>query len=634
VRLWFPRSGTAIDVTFSSGAERRIVGSIFDGTERRQVKTLASYNLDQPYAVSIHWNAGTSGAITVRSPDGTSNRYAVDRSSGLALFNDHFVNLSLDSAATGGRQDVGLANFQLAIPSQTTFATRASDPRLVVITALIALWSLSFAVYWVLTSLRPGGRIIPRLKRSRAITVGLATSIALLAIYAVIATIDAHPYDRLAQEGYAYVSQAYGLGSLYDRTSVIPDSAVRGGHAAWSSPPFAYPPVLGYAYWLIGHAWHFLGGTITPLHDRPFEVFWKLSLAVFVPINAALIYLLLRKQGAKRWAIVGVASYALNPAIAFDAVVWGETEAIVTTALLGATLGFVTGRPRLGWPSFVIAALLKQTALFALPIVAIYSVKKFGWRRTVESGALGVVVGFCAFAPFAAAGYAPVTIYKSILGQVMNFANPTPTYASSDTFSVWTIADHFTGLSGFDRIWAPHPLQIGGVAYSSIGTVLFAAAMLLAILILLRTRPLDLSDSILFLAISFVLVTYVFVSTLASARYLLLALPLMIVGLGYARPLTRLLMIGGISLISLLSMYGVLMQIAVRGDWPVYFGLGNPSTNALSHAIYALYTSDAVITVLALALFVIAEEQVMRLILLSTRSRATSRPNVVVGEGF
>src|SRR5207245_3941628 len=311
---------------------------------------------------------------------GSTIRYAVDRSSGLALFDDRYVNLSLDSAATEGNQSVELSDFSLSIPAQTTFATKASDPRLLAITALIVLWFLAFSTYHALARRRSstahGGRQELRTRWfGRPRTVGLVVmgTVGLIAVYAVIAPVDAHPYDRLAQESYMYVSQHYGLGSLYDRTSVVPDAAVRGGHASWSSPPFAYPPALGYPYWLVGQAWHLFGGAITPLHDRGFQVFWKLAFALFVPVNAILIYYLGRNGPSSRWVLVGVASYALNPAIAFDAVVWGETEAIVTAAMLASALGFVTGKPRLGWSSLVVAVLLKQTARFALPIVAIYS---------------------------------------------------------------------------------------------------------------------------------------------------------------------------------------------------------------------------------------------------------------------
>jgi len=324
-----------------------------------------------------------------------------------------------------------------------------------------------------------------------------------------------------------------------------------------------------------------------------------------------------------------VALYVVNPAVVFDAVGWGETEAIVTTALLVAALGFVTGRSRLGWSALVVAILLKQTALFALPVMAVFSVKKFGWAKTLEGGAWGGLAGFCIFAPLVLAGYHPATIYKSIFAQVLNFANPTPVYASSDTYSIWTVVNGFTGLHGFDRIWAPYALQVGGVGFSTLGMVAFLAVMLAVVWMLWRAPADRLTNEMLYLSLSAVLVSYVVFSTLASARYLLLALPFLLLGLARASWRSRAWMIGGLTFISFLSMYGVLMQIAVRGEWPSYFGLGNPSTNVFSNIVYQLYTSDIVITVLGLVMLVLAEALVVRL---SSGSRLVPRPGLVVGE--
>jgi hypothetical protein len=72
-------------------------------------------------------------------------------------------------------------------------------------------------------------------------------------------------------------------------------------------------------------------------------------------------------------------------------------------------------------------------------------------------------------------------------------------------------------------------------------------------------------------------------------------------------------LIGGVTAIALLSMYGIFMEIAVRGDWPVFFGLGNPSTNAVSNVVYQLYTSDIAITALGLLLLLIAQVLLQRL---------------------
>ena len=156
--------------------------------------------------------------------------------------------------------------------------------------------------------------------------------------------------------------------------------------------------------------------------------------------------------------------------------------------------------------------------------------------------------------------------------------------------------------------------------------------MVFVLWVVWRSRSERMTNEILFLSLAAVLVTYVALSTAASSRYLLLALPFLILGLAHSSSVTRLWMIGALSLISLLSMYGVFMEIAVRGEWPTYFGLGSPSTNALSNAMYQLYTSDVVITVLGLVLLVLAEASVVRLYALSSRSRSLRRPGLAVGD--
>ncbi|TME44440.1 MAG: hypothetical protein E6I60_16760 [Chloroflexi bacterium] len=129
-------------------------------------------------------------------------------------------------------------------------------------------------------------------------------------------------------------------------------------------------------------------------------------------------------------------------------------------------------------------------------------------------------------------------------------------------------------------------MQIAGVGFSAWGTVAFLAVMVFVLWVVWRSRSERITNEILFLSLAAVLVTYVALSTAASSRYLLLALPFLILGLAHSSSVTRLWMIGALSLISLLSMYGVFMEIAVRGEWPTYFGLGSPSTNALSNAMY------------------------------------------------
>jgi hypothetical protein len=387
---------------------------------------------------------------------------------------------------------------------------------------------------------------------------------------------------------------------------------------------------MAYPYWVIGHTWQFVHGSITPMLDRQFLVFWKGIFALFVLVNAALLYFLFHQAGGAGWALFGLAVYVFNPAVIFDAGVWGETEAILTTALLVAAVGFVNGKPRLGWSSLIVATLLKQTALFALPIAAVYSIRTYGLRRTMTGASFGVLAGFCLVAPLILIGYSPATIYRSVLSQVLNFAAPTPVNASADTFSVWAFLNGFSGLHGFSRIWAPYPLHLGAVSFATAGTIAFAFVLAFVLWRVWRSdRP---SDDVLFLSIAAVMAAYVTLSTLASARYLLIGLPFMILALRNSSSRTRLWMLGGVTLISFVSMYGVFMEIAVRGEWPNYFGLGNPSTNLISNVVYRLYNSDVVIYALAVLLVLIAESLLLMLYRASSRSLTVSRPALVAGD--
>src|SRR5207302_3768932 len=121
----------------------------------------------------------------------------------------------------------------------------------------------------------------------------------------------------------------------------------------------------------------------------------------------------------------------------------------------------------------IVGVLIKQTALLVVPVVVIYSLKRFGPRRTLISGSFGVLMAFFVVAPLILLGYHPATIYQSIVSQVLNFATPTPVNASADTFSVWTLVDGLKGLHGFSRIWGPFPPQVFGISYSTLGSLLF-----------------------------------------------------------------------------------------------------------------------------------------------------------------
>ena len=218
----------------------------------------------------------------------------------------------------------------------------------------------------------------------------------------------------------------------------------------------------------------------------------------------------------------------------------------------------------------------------------------------------GLLFGFAVVSPLILLGYAPVTLYNVTASQILEFASPAPQYASSDTFSFWTLVNGFHGLHGFDRIWAPISLQLTShLSFATAGTIAFATIGLLTWLNLWRINRGGDPNAMLFSSLALVMTAYVVFSTHASARYLLLALPFVILALANSASIIRFGMVCGLTAVALVSMYGLLMVIAIRGEWPSFYGLGNPATNSLSHLMYSIYTSDAGIWILGAVLVMI-----------------------------
>ncbi len=643
-RLWYPLEANSIDLQFLSGPTRLITASIFDGQHVRLTTQLGTYELGRTYRVYVLWKSNHSATFRLVSPDGTAKQYLVDQSSGLDLFNDRYVNLSFDSVGAGHTQQAEVSNPSLAVPAGTSFASKASDSRLTAATVVIVVWFLAFVGYRITQAFRnrrPGpppadipSRRVSNSKRWRLFAILVPGALVLASVYVALTPIDAYPYDRLAQESYAYVIDTYGLGELYSRTAVAPDAAVRGGHSPWSNIPFAYPPVMAYPFWLIAHIWQLVQGSIAPMHDRAFQIFWKSVLASFVLVDAAILFLMLASAARYSAALVGTALFAFNPALVFDAAIWGETEALLLAALLMSVFGFVRDKPKLGWTALIIGTMIKQTALLAVPVIAAYAVKKYGLRRSLVAGAWGILIGFAVVSPMILAGYSPITVPTADLAQVLSFAHPPPVYASSDTFSIWTLVNGFHGLHGFSRIWAPYPLSFAwmNVSYSSVGTIAFAGIVMAMLVRILLSPPSQLSEDVLYLSVAAVMTSYVAFSTAASGRYLLLALPFAILGLRNGHSIARLGLIVALSAISLVSMYGIYMEAAVRGDWPQYYGLGSPTTNALSGAVYHLYVSDFGITLFGILLLLVTATFLVRVVWRSATDTDSLTPQLALAK--
>jgi hypothetical protein len=198
---------------------------------------------------------------------------------------------------------------------------------------------------------------------------------------------------------------------------------------------------------------------------------------------------------------------------------------------------------------------------------------------------------------------------------------------SGDTFPVWVLLTGRNGLRGFERLSASDQGRVPGlpVSYLAAGSIMMAGTFALAGWLAWGGARQVAGARLLSLSVALIFLAYVTFGTRVSGRYLTLALPFLLLGCSDVKSLRALWIPAGISVVSLVSTYGLFMTITVRGEWPSFFGLGTPTTNAFSGMIYRLYTSDPAITLFAVTLVASTAAVAIHAVRLATRRAAPAR---------
>jgi len=158
-----------------------------------------------------------------------------------------------------------------------------------------------------------------------------------------------------------------------------------------------YPPGDIYPLWPFGA----LG--------RALNLSWEnLRIAVETPplladlLIGTTMFAYLRRSGRSlKAAWAGMLFVALNPALLFDTVVWGQTDSIVTALMWLATLVALDSEYIVGAAVLAIAVLAKPHALIMIPALLCWVLRKDGLSRLwAPAGAFALTVAV-AVAPFA-----------------------------------------------------------------------------------------------------------------------------------------------------------------------------------------------------------------------------------------
>ncbi len=262
-----------------------------------------------------------------------------------------------------------------------------------------------------------------------------------------------------------------------------------------------YPPFNVYLFWGFGSLTQALSlfGTSSAVYIV------KLVPNIFDMLIASLIYLFARKQFSFKLALVASAFYLFNPAVIFNAAVWGQFDAIYTFFMLLSLILAIKHKPEFSAASFAISILTKPQSIALLPLIAFVIFKKSGIKRFLTSIVAFTATIFAVILPMQWSN--PITFLYDIYFGAYNWYS----YTSVNAFNSW-------GIYG---LWKPD----GNLFI--LGWILFAVSIFFTIY-MLNKRWNETSDNMLIFFAAFMMIfAFFMLPTRIHERYLFAAISML-----------------------------------------------------------------------------------------------------------
>jgi hypothetical protein len=245
------------------------------------------------------------------------------------------------------------------------------------------------------------------------------------------------------------------------------------------STTYDYPPLYAYLLAPVGR----LYATVAPSATRSFvetRVFGDsafLSLLVKLPplLFDALIALLLGRLAWRHGLWPGRSGrgwwpallYLLLPPVLFNSGYWGQPDAVHAFGLLLALTWILSGKPHWGWVAAALACLMKPLAAPFLPLLALATLVRSGWRGVLLGALSALGAAFLVYLPFLATGRGGLALHR-LFHDVGLMA-----FTSSNAHNLWWLIGPWKPSN---RPWlgplTPDALGLG--AFGALGAVVLA----------------------------------------------------------------------------------------------------------------------------------------------------------------
>ncbi len=224
--------------------------------------------------------------------------------------------------------------------------------------------------------------------------------------------------------------------------------------------PIDYPP--GFLYVLRSVVWlHGLVDT-SPLGPSSELQHWiRIPYAIADLLTAWLIYLSVKRVAPWRTAYWALVAYAFNPAVIFASAYWGVMDSMNVLLTILALVLLDHKKPELSWAAIAAAVLTKQFAAPVSLVIAVVTLRNYGWRRSLRCAGAALAVVVIMLAPLLAE-HSPILTIERVLFDFGNMG-----YITVNAHNLWWI---ITGGPPWKDV---STALLGPLSYQSVGTALF-----------------------------------------------------------------------------------------------------------------------------------------------------------------
>ena len=236
-----------------------------------------------------------------------------------------------------------------------------------------------------------------------------------------------------------FSNQGFAATDTLDFMSWFQTAADVGPRAFYSTVSWCdYPPFNVYFFWIFGLMAKGLGVFGSSL----FTYVMKLPPNLFDLATAFLIFAFVRKHSSFKWALVATALYTFNPAVIFNAAVWGQFDAIYTFFLVLSLFLVFNSKPKLAVVAFMLGILTKPQSIALAPLFFFLIWRKTDWKGILTTVLVAAATVFAVILPFEWTDGNPVTfLTKLYFGAYSGYP-----FTTINAFNLWG----FGGMWGQD----------------------------------------------------------------------------------------------------------------------------------------------------------------------------------------